>query len=130
MSLGKKIKEHRQHMKLSQLKLAEKLNVTQSAVSKWELDIFEPDSETLKKLAQYFGTSTDELLNYRRNTPEMTKETEKKELLKAILEQTNTSVMFASGSTIDELDEETVDGLLEELTSFLDVKVGMKSKEK
>lgn len=131
LTLGQRIKKYRVINKFSQIQLAKKLNVTQSAVSKWELDIFEPDSETLKKIATLFHISTDKLLNHSLSNPEtdLSVSPTKKDLLKTLLEQHSTSIMFASGSSIDELDDQAVELLLEELAEFLDVKVAMKSKK-
>ena len=47
--------------------LAEKLNVTSQAVSKWETDNSYPDITILVKLADIFGCSVDELLGREKN---------------------------------------------------------------
>lgn len=47
---------------LTQLKLAEKLNYSDKAVSKWERGEAVPDAETLINLADLFGVSVDSLL--------------------------------------------------------------------
>ncbi len=56
------IKQLRQQMGLTQLKLAELCDVHQTAVSQWEKGRTAPDSESLKILASIFGVSTDVLL--------------------------------------------------------------------
>lgn len=61
-TLGKRIVAHRKRVGLTQDKLAEALGVTAQAVSKWENDQSCPDINTLPKLAQIFGITTDELL--------------------------------------------------------------------
>ncbi|MBR3991232.1 MAG: helix-turn-helix transcriptional regulator, partial [Clostridia bacterium] len=43
--------------------LAEKMNVTAQAVSKWERDLSYPDVDTIKRLAFLFGCSIDTLVN-------------------------------------------------------------------
>ena len=47
---------------MTQLELAEKMGVTDKAVSKWERDLSFPDVSSLPKLAEIFGVSVDELM--------------------------------------------------------------------
>ena len=61
-TLGKRIMRHRKDLGLTQDQLAEKLGVTAQAVSKWENDQSCPDITMLPKLANIFGTTTDQLL--------------------------------------------------------------------
>ena len=42
--------------------LSEFLGISQQALSKWENEKTEPDNDSLVKLANYFGVSTDYLL--------------------------------------------------------------------
>ncbi len=67
-TLGKRIVQNRKRLKLTQEQLAERLGVTAQAVSKWENDQSCPDITMLPKLAELFGTSTDELLGYESKT--------------------------------------------------------------
>lgn len=62
MTLGEKLKEERNQTGLSQEKLAEKLNISRSAVAKWERDKGIPDVVNLKSLAHLFNVSIDYLL--------------------------------------------------------------------
>jgi len=57
-----KIKELREEKQLSQLQLAEKLNLTQQAISLYEKGEREPSLEVIKNIADFFGVSTDYLL--------------------------------------------------------------------
>lgn len=59
---SQQIKNLRKERKLSQSRLARDLQVTQQAVGKWETGKSTPDSDTLRKIAEYFGTSVDFLL--------------------------------------------------------------------
>jgi transcriptional regulator with XRE-family HTH domain len=61
-TLGQKIAELRKAKNMTQLELANKLNITDKAVSKWERDISCPDINTFPKLAELLGVSVDELL--------------------------------------------------------------------
>ncbi|WP_086349523.1 helix-turn-helix domain-containing protein [Candidatus Enterococcus clewellii] len=62
IEIGTKIKELRISKKLSQKELAEFLNVTPQAVSKWELNKSYPDIDTLVKLSRLFDVSTAVIL--------------------------------------------------------------------
>lgn len=48
----------------SQDELADKLNVSRQAISKWERSESSPDTDNLIALARLYGVSLDELLNY------------------------------------------------------------------
>ena len=62
MNYSQKIKELRAASGLTQEQLADKLCVKRQTVSKWEQAINEPDIETIKKLAEIFGVTTDEIM--------------------------------------------------------------------
>ena len=63
MTMGEKIKEARKQCALSQEQLAEKMNVSRSAVAKWETDKGLPDLENLKQLSSFLNVSADYLLD-------------------------------------------------------------------
>lgn len=63
MKLGEKIKKFRKGFGLSQEQLAEILNVSRQAITKWENDGGMPDITNLKPLADVFSISVDFLLN-------------------------------------------------------------------
>ncbi len=46
---------------LSQVQLAEKLNITQGAVSQWEMGLSKPKSEILPELAKALNCTIDDL---------------------------------------------------------------------
>ena len=62
MTLGSKLQKLRKDRRMSQEKLAEELNVTRQAVSKWELDAALPDTVNIIALSRLFGVSADYLL--------------------------------------------------------------------
>lgn len=57
-----RIKILRETRNMSQQRLAVELNVTQAMVSKYELGISEPDIGMIKRIAEFFGVSSDYLL--------------------------------------------------------------------
>ena len=57
-----RIKELREDKKESQQKLAMLLNVSQTMISRYELEQAYPDVEMLIKLAEHFGVSVDYLI--------------------------------------------------------------------
>ena len=61
-SLGMMIASLRKEKRKTQIELAEKMGVTDKAVSKWERDLACPDVSTLPKLAEVFDISVDELM--------------------------------------------------------------------
>ncbi|MDE7385353.1 MAG: helix-turn-helix domain-containing protein, partial [Anaeroplasmataceae bacterium] len=63
MGIGNNIKEQRTKLGLTQKDVADKLNVTAQAVSRWENEDVEPSIDTLKQLSSLFNVSLDEFLN-------------------------------------------------------------------
>ena len=62
-SMADTISSRRKEMGMTQKELAEKMNVTDKAVSKWERGIACPDTGTIPKLAGILGISLEELMN-------------------------------------------------------------------
>jgi len=61
--IGKFIAKCRKEKNLTQKELAEKINITDKAISKWERGLSFPDITLLNLLAKIFGVSVTELLN-------------------------------------------------------------------
>ena len=64
MNIGKIITDRRKSLGLTQQALAEKLNISFQAVSKWENGTSCPDVALLPKLASALNVSIDSLLGY------------------------------------------------------------------
>jgi len=62
MSFGRKLKMLREERKMFQSELAELLNLAPSSISMYEKDERDPDTSTVKKIAEIFNVSTDYLL--------------------------------------------------------------------
>ena len=63
MELNKKLQELRKRKDLTQEELAEFLYVSRTAVSKWESGRGYPSMDSMKRLADFFGVTIDELLS-------------------------------------------------------------------
>ena len=63
VKIGKFIAECRKNKKLTQAQLAEKLNITDRAISKWETGKGMPDSSIMLDLCNELGISVNELLS-------------------------------------------------------------------
>lgn len=61
-TFGTMISSLRKSSGMTQLELADKMGVTDKAVSKWERDLSYPDINSIPKLAEIFGVSVDELM--------------------------------------------------------------------
>lgn len=62
MNIGEVIKSRRQKRNFTQAELAEMLNVTPQAVSRWEMGISYPDIAMLPKISEALWVTADELL--------------------------------------------------------------------
>ncbi|MDD2956655.1 MAG: helix-turn-helix transcriptional regulator [Oscillospiraceae bacterium] len=71
-TFGNKIAALRREKGMTQLELAEKMGVTDKAVSKWERDLSFPDVGALPRLAGLFGVSVDDLMQGRTQEAENT----------------------------------------------------------
>ena len=66
-TLGMMIASLRKEKNMTQLELANLMNVTDKAVSKWERDLSCPDINSLPKLAESLGVSVEELMQCKNN---------------------------------------------------------------
>ena len=79
LKIGKFIAESRKQKKLTQMQLAEKLGITDKAVSKWERGVAMPDSSIMLELCDILGINVNELLSGEKI--EMENNTQKREQL-------------------------------------------------
>ena len=61
-SMGETISTLRKEKGMTQKELADMLNITDKAVSKWENGTSDPSTTNLMAIAKLFGVSTEELL--------------------------------------------------------------------
>lgn len=62
MELGVQIKQRRKELNLTQEELAQRINVSRSAVSNWEIGRNYPDIQIIVQLSEELGISLDKLL--------------------------------------------------------------------
>ena len=72
-NIGETIASLRKNKGMTQNELAEKMNVTDKAVSKWERDLSCPDINTISKLADILDVSVEELLKAKKKENSNTK---------------------------------------------------------
>ena len=58
----KEFREMRKAQHLSQAELANKVSVTQGAVSAWEIGLYNPNAKKLKRLAKALNCTVDKLI--------------------------------------------------------------------
>ena len=60
--LGEKLKELRTEKGISQMQLSNLVEITQSAIARYELNITEPKASDIKKFCVFFDVTSDYLL--------------------------------------------------------------------
>ena len=118
--LGMMISSLRKEKGMTQLELAEKMGVTDKAVSKWERDLSFPDINSIPKLAEVFEVSVDELMQVKTETKENMSKNKIDEIVDTVLK----GVGVAMGIAVTVL---SVLGELEANTAFVMLGIGLAS---
>lgn len=95
-TLGTMIATLRKENGMTQLELAEKMGVTDKAVSKWERDLSCPDVSSIPKLAEIFSVSVDELMQVKEEGKEEAGQSKISEIVNTVAK----SVGFAMGVAV------------------------------
>ena len=119
-TLGMMISLLRKEKGMTQLELAEKMGVTDKAVSKWERDLSFPDINSIPKLAEVFEVSMDELMQVKTETKENMSKNKIDEIVDTVLK----GVGVAMGIAVTVL---SVLGELEANTAFVMLGIGLAS---
>ena len=98
-TLGTMIAELRKQHGMTQLELAEKMGVTDKAVSKWERDLSCPDINSIPNLAEVLGVSVEELMQVKKEAAEE-KEAPKVSKVAEIMEIAPKAVAMAMGVAV------------------------------
>ncbi|HIV34051.1 MAG TPA: helix-turn-helix domain-containing protein [Candidatus Blautia intestinigallinarum] len=113
-TFGSMIAEFRKKKGMTQVELAEKMGVTDKAVSKWERDLSFPDVNTIPRLAEIFNVTVDELMQVKTDT----KESRTTENISDIINIALKSISLAMGvavvvlSFINEIETKNAIGML------------------
>ncbi len=83
-TLGMMIASLRKENGMTQLELAEKMGVTDKAVSKWERDLSCPDINSIPQLAELLGVSVDELMQSKNESKDDERSNEVNKILNTI----------------------------------------------
>ena len=119
-TLGMMISTLRKEKGMTQLELAEKMGVTDKAVSKWERDLSFPDISSIPKLAEIFEVSVDELMQVKTET----KENIGKNKVDVIVDTALKGIGVAMGIAVTVL---SVLGVLETNFAFVMLGIGLAS---
>lgn len=121
MTFGERLAYLRESKNLTQVELANLILISRSRLSLYETDKREPDLQTVKQFADFFGVTTDYLLgrpdNSSAHTPSSTPQSKKPKDLIKFLEQSE--VMF-DGIPLTNDDREKIKKALE--LAFWDTK--------
>ena len=119
-TLGMMISSLRKEKGMTQLELAEKMGVTDKAVSKWERDLSFPDINSIPKLAEIFEVSVDELMQVKSET----KENIGKNKIEEIIDTALKGIGIAMGIAVVVL---SILGELETNSAFIMLGIGLSS---
>lgn len=96
-TFGQRLSRLRKNLGLKQEDIAEKVNISAQAVSKWENDLSAPDISTLSVLADILNVSLDELLGREVVKTKVVPEGERKDINSMLLK---INVLSADGDKI------------------------------
>ena len=119
-TLGMMISSLRKEKGMTQLELAEKMGVTDKAVSKWERDLSFPDINSIPKLAETLDVSVDDLMQVKAES----KENMSKNKVDEIVDTALKGIGIAMGIAVTVL---SVLGELETNTAFIMLGIGLAS---
>ena len=120
MILADKIIRLRKKNGWSQEELADKMNISRQAVSKWERDLSFSDISSIPKLAEIFEVSVDELIQVKTET----KENIGKNKVDVIVDTALKGIGVAMGIAVTVL---SVLGVLETISAFVMLGIGLAS---
>lgn len=119
-TLGMMISSLRKEKGMTQLQLAEKMGVTDKAVSKWERDLSMPDLNSIPKLAEIFEISVDDLMQMKTDT----KENRSQNKVDGIMDTVLKGIGIAMGIAVTVL---SILGELKVNTAFVMLGIGLAS---
>lgn len=119
-TLGMMISSLRKEKGMTQLELAEKMGVTDKAVSKWERNLSFPDINSIPELAEILDVSVDDLMQVKTEVKENISKNKGDEIIDIALK----GIGIAMGISVTVL---SVLGELETNTAFIMLGIGLAS---
>lgn len=119
-TFGGMISSLRKEKGMTQLELAEKMGVTDKAVSKWERDLSFPDINSIPKLAEVFEVSIDELMQVKSETKDNIAKNKAEEIVDTALKE----IGLAMGIAVTVL---SILGEVETNSAFILLGIGLAS---
>ena len=115
MSLGKRLKAERERRNWSQIFVAEKIGITNTVLSNYERDYRDPDTDTLKKLADLYEVETDYLLGRSKSNRLPTLSTKDEKDIAKRMEQIKKDLTSEDGLMFngEPMSEEAIESFLE-----------------
>lgn len=113
--IGKRIAELRKEKGMTQEELAKALNITRSALSLYEIGKRDPDTDTIKKFAEFFGVSTDYLLG----------QTDVRDRRTRYIQPQNNKIDSANSPQLTRKDEREIEKILDEVRKQLENAEGL-----
>ena len=98
--VGKNIKKIRTELNMTQEELAEKISVTRQAVSNWETEKTQPDTETLERISEVLGVTIEELIYGKQKSSQGTLEKGKDVMLNVTKGSTKSGIGFGAALAI------------------------------
>lgn len=111
MKFNEKLKEARKRIKMTQVQLAEKCNVTQGTVANWERGAREPDIDTIKMISTILHVPVDYFFDV--DPPEDNKKAP----------PPDEERWKRNRDKVDGLPDETKERLMEQIEALIDIEV-------
>ncbi len=113
-TLGMMIASLRKEKEMTQLELAEKMGVTDKAVSKWERDLSCPDINSIPQLSAILGVSVDELMQIKKEDKQEVFTTQTEKIVDTVFKGIALAMGIAVAvlSFLDQLDVRSAVGML------------------
>lgn len=112
MTLGERIKELRKKHRLTQVELAQKLDVTKGTVSTWETNSRTPNFDTLEQMCDLFQVGMDYLLGRSDDASPIVKTEEDTEALGRFAVEDDLTEYAVKYARLDEFGRQAVESLI------------------
>lgn len=122
MRFGEKLSFLRKQHGMTQLELAEKLDISRQAVSRWEQGTSEPSTENLVSIGKLFGVPVDDLVNE-------TVQLQDESTVQVVMAEGKETADKRSGYTVAKIVGVVIIAVVVLFAAFIGVRVGLKESE-